>query len=101
MDWFAAGLPREGRDANVPRIVDVAKRDVPTCRLEERIGDLRDRVGSDGRMPVVVVDADHVVLGVVGPDGLTGDPAAEVEEVMDLAPATFRPNLRVGEMPEY
>jgi len=98
MDWFTAGLPREGSDANVPRIADVAQRGVPTCRLEERIGDVRDRVR---RKPVVVVDADRVVLGLVGPDGLTGDPAAGVEEVMDLAPVTFRPNLRIGEMPEY
>jgi Mg/Co/Ni transporter MgtE len=98
MDWFTAGLPREGSDANVPRIADVAQRGVPTCRLEERIGDVRDRVR---RKPVVVVDADRVVLGLVGPDGLTGDPAAGVEEVMDLAPVTFRPNLRVGEMPAY
>ncbi len=64
MDWFAAGLPREGSEANV-------------------------------------LDADRVVLGLVGPDGLTGDPAAGVEELMDLAPVTFRPNLRVGEMPAY
>ena len=101
MDWFAAGLPREGSDANVPRIADVAKRDVPTCQLGERIGDLRDRLRANGRKPVVVVDADRVVLGLVGPDGLSGDPAAGVEDVMDLAPVTFRPNLRVGEMPEY
>ena len=85
MDWFAAGLPREGSDANVPRIADVAKRDVPTCRLEERIGDLRDRLRTNGRKPVVVVDADRVVLGLVGPDGLSGDPAAGVEDVMVLA----------------
>jgi len=98
MDWFAAGLPREGSEANVPRIADVAQHDVPTCRPEERIGDVRARVR---RKPVVVLDADRVVLGLVGPDGLTGDPAAGVEEVMDLAPVTFRPNLRIGEMPEY
>src|SRR5712664_1917146 len=97
MDWFAAGLPREGSEANVPRIADVAKRDVPTCRPEERIGDVRDRV----RRKPVVVDADRIVLGLVGPDELTGDPAAGVEELMDLAPVTFRPNLRVGGMPAY
>ena len=98
MDWFAAGLPREGSEANVPRIADVAQHDVPTCRPEERIGDVRARVR---RKPVVVLDVDRVVLGLVGPDGLTGDPAAGVEELMDLAPVTFRPNLRVGEMPAY
>jgi Mg/Co/Ni transporter MgtE len=101
MDWFAAGLPREGTDANVPRVADAAKRDVPTCRVDVRIGDLRDRLRANGRKPVVVVDADRVVLGLVGPDGLTGDPSTAVEDVMDLAPVTFRPNLRIGEMPGY
>lgn len=100
-DWFAAGLPREGREAHVPRVADVAKRDVQTCRLDTRIGDVRDRIGPDGDEPVIVLDPDRVVLGLVSPDALGGDPATPVEEVMDPAPVTFRPNLRVGEMPEY
>ena len=37
VDWFAAGLPREGRLAHVPRVGDLARRDVPTCRLDEPI----------------------------------------------------------------
>ena len=58
-DWFAAGLPREGRDAHVPRVADVAKRDVHTCRLDERVGDVR------------------VVLELVNSDALAGDPATQ------------------------
>src|SRR5215470_7184857 len=45
-DWFAAGLPREGKEAHVPRVADVAKRDVATCRLNERLGDVRTRIGA-------------------------------------------------------
>jgi hypothetical protein len=97
-DWFAAGLPREGKEAHVPRVADVAKRDIDVCRLNDRVGDLRDRVG---REPLVVVDADRVVLGLVSLDALTGDPATPIEHVMDSAPLTFRPNLRNGEMPGY
>ena len=100
-DWFAAGLPREGRDAHVPRVADVAKRDVHTCRLDARVGDVRDRVGRNCGEPLVVVDADRVVLGLVNSDALAGDPATPVEEVMDSAPVTFRPNVRAGEMPDY
>ena|SRR2546425_464797 len=100
-DWFAAGLPREGRDAHTPRVADVAKRDVATCRLDERVGDVRDRVRADERDPFIVVDADRVVLGVINPDALTADPATPIEQVMDPGPVTFRPNLRVGEMPDY
>ena len=100
-DWFAAGLPREGRDARVPRVADVAEREVETCRLDERAGDVRHRVGSDGGKPLIVVDAERVVLGLVNSDALAGDPAIPVEEVMDSAPVTFRPNIRAGEMPDY
>ena len=100
-DWFAAGLPREGRDATTPRVADVAMRDVPTARLEERVGDVRSRVGVDAAEPVTVVDADRVVLGLVKPEGLKGDPQSRIEDVMDPAPVTFRRNLRAGEMPEY
>ena len=62
---------------------------------------MRDRVGRDGGEPLVVVDADRVVLGLVNSGELAGDPATAVEDVMDSAPVTFRPNIRAGEMPDY
>jgi predicted transcriptional regulator len=99
-DWFAAALPREGKEAHVPRVADVAKRDVTTCRPDERLGDVRSRVGASGE-PGIVIDTDRVVLGLVSAEALDGDPATRVEEVMDSAPVTFRPNLRAGEMPDY
>jgi CBS domain-containing protein len=93
VDWFAAGLPRQGTNANVPRVADVAARDVPTARLEDRVGDVRDRVALDAAEPLIVVNADRVVLGLVKPETLKGDPLSRIEEVMDAAPVTFRPNL--------
>lgn len=62
---------------------------------------MRGRVGGEGRDPVIVVDPERVVLGVVKRDALTDDPATLVEEVIDAAPVTFRPNVRAGEMPDY
>ena len=97
-DWFAAGLPRAGKEAHIPVVAEVAKRDVATCRLGERVADVRNRVGDE---PLIVIDADRVVLGLVGLDALTSDPAAPIEQVMDSAPVTFRPNLRAGDMPDY
>jgi Mg/Co/Ni transporter MgtE len=97
-DWFAAGLPREGKEAHIPRVGDIAKRDVATCRLDERVADVRDRMDGES---LVVVDADRVVLGLVGRDALNGDPAMPIEQVMDSAPVTFRPNVRAGEVPDY
>ena len=100
-DWFAAGLPREGREATVARVADVANRDAQTCRLDQRVGDVVDRGVQDDGNPVIVLDVDRVVLGVVEPERLTANPATPVEEVMDPAPVTFRPNVRAGETPEY
>ena len=100
-DWFAAGLPREGKDAGIPRVADIAARDVPTAGLEQTVGDVRERLGKDEGEPLIVVDADRVVLGLVTPELLKGDPRSRIEDVMDPAPVTFRPNVRVGETPEY
>jgi len=50
-NWFAAGLPREGTEAHTPRVADVARRDVPTCRLDERVGAVHDRVREGGWRP--------------------------------------------------
>src|SRR2546426_4312947 len=55
-DWFAAGLPREGHDAGIPRLGDVATRDIPTARLEDRVGEVRDRAALDAAEPLIVVD---------------------------------------------
>src|SRR5712692_2305252 len=81
-DWFAAGLPREGRDAHTPRVADVAARDVPTCRIDESIGVIRDRI-RDGRSDVcVVVDDQRVVLGLVTAEHIDVDLGTPVEQMM-------------------
>ena len=100
-DWFAAGLPREGREAQTPRVADVARRDVPTCRPDERVGAVRDRVREGGWDVCVVVNEQRVVLGLVPVDALGVDPAIPVEDVMQPSPVTFRPNLGAGQMPDY
>jgi hypothetical protein len=61
-------------------VADVAEREVSTCRLDERVGDVRDRHRRDGSDPVVVVDHDRVVLGLVDAEAL---------------------DVRIGETPQY
>jgi len=100
-DWFAAGLPREGKEAHTPRVADVARRDVPTCQIDERVGVVRDRV-REGRWDVcVVVDEQRVVLGLAHAEAFGVDPDTPVEQVMQPSPVTFRPNVGVGQMPDY
>ena len=62
-DWFASGLPREGRLASAPTIGEAARRDVPTCAPAEKVGAVRERVQRAGWDRCVVVNMERVVLG--------------------------------------
>src|ERR687886_124155 len=75
-DWFAAGLPREGEMAAVPRIGDVADRDVPTCGPAERLDEVRRRLQRADRDICVVLNTRRVVLGRVRAKDVEGDPNA-------------------------
>src|SRR5712692_8131392 len=91
-DWFANGLPIDGKGASVPRAGDVARRDVPTCSLGEHVGDARDRVRAAGWDTCLVVTDGNVVLGRLRKAELASDAAAVVDDVMEPGPTTIRPN---------
>ena len=89
MDWAAAGLPTEGEQAHIPRLLDIAERDVPTCRLTDRLTDLRG--------PLCVVTDEHgVILGQVRQGAVRPD--ASMEDVLEPAPPTYRPNVSLEEL---
>jgi predicted transcriptional regulator len=95
---MGAGLPTEGTNTQRPRLVDVVRRDVPTCSLGERLGDVRDRVTAAGWDACVVVSPQRVVLGLLRASELEADPALLVERVMRPGPSTYRPFVSVAEM---
>ena len=89
MDWTANGLPIEGEHAHVPRLLDIAVRDVPTCRLTDRLTDVRG--------PLCVVTDEHgIILGQVTEAAVR--PGATIEDVMEPAPPTYRPNVSLEEL---
>lgn len=91
-NWIAAGLPSEGKDAATSRAGDVAIRDVPTCALDERIEDVRDRPqATDGKHCIVVNDG-MVILDRVRASDLNGPPDTRIEAVMEAGPTTVRPS---------
>jgi CBS domain-containing protein len=98
LDWKTAGLPVEGTNAQVPRLVDVVRRDVPTCSLGERLGDVRDRAAAAGWDACVVVSSGRVVLGLLRAAELQRDPKLLVEQVMRPGPSTYRPFVSVAEL---
>ncbi|HUF39536.1 MAG TPA: CBS domain-containing protein [Anaerolineales bacterium] len=95
MDWAAMGLPLEGKAAATPRAGDLARRDVPTCRLEDRLADVQARVQEAGWEMCVVTDETGVVLGRMRKRALAQNPDAIVEEIMEEGPTTIRPNTEL------
>ena len=89
-DWFAAGLPREGRLTSIPRTGDVARRDDVTCRPTDRISDVINRVRQAGKETCIVTTDGGVVLGRVRTDRLDAASQGPVEDVMELGPTTTR-----------
>ena len=97
-DWLAAGFPLEGQKAQRPTIRDAA-RNIPTCRPDERIGMVKQRL--DERSVCAVVDRNDVVLGLLDEDAWTSNADALVNDVMKLAPLTFRPDRPIHDASEY
>jgi len=97
-DWMGAGLPTEGTNAQRPRLVDVVRRDVPTCSLDERLGDVRHRAVTAGWDACVVVSQDRIVLGLLRAKELDADPDLPIEQIMRPGPSTYRPFVSVEEM---
>lgn len=100
VDWMAAGLPTDGTNAQRPRAGDVARRDVPTAQLDERLGDVRERVRAVGWDAAVVINSERVVLGLLRSKELEKDPTLRIEQAMRPGPSTYRPYVSIKEMAE-
>jgi predicted transcriptional regulator len=101
LDWLAAGGPIEGTDAATPRAGEVARGDVPTCGLDERLGEVQERARAAGWDACVVVNQERVVLGLLRAKELDGDPDSRIEAAMRPGPSTFRPHVPIAEMAHY
>jgi CBS domain-containing protein len=97
-DWLGAGLPSEGTNTERPNARDVARSDVPTCRLDEPIGEVRERVHDAGWDACVVVNEERIVFGLLRAAQLAKGSEEPVEEMMRPGPSTFRPNVPIEEM---
>lgn len=93
--------PREGKASDETWLGDVADESVPTCRLDERIGQVLERVRADGRDTCVVVNEQRIVLGILRKNALAADPARCAEEVMSPGPKTFRPDVTLEELLQF
>ena len=101
LDWMAAGLPTEGTNAGKPRAGEVSRKDVPTAGLDERLGDVRERVRAMGWDAVLVINNERIVFGLLRSKELDKDPELRIEQAMRAGPSTFRPYVSIKEIAEY
>jgi CBS domain-containing protein len=99
-DWAAAGLPLERPGDTRPRAADLARRDAPTCMLDDDLAAVRGRVRAAGWDICVVLDADGVVVGRLGRGAIGADDGRTVEEAMSEGPGTIRPNALLEQVVE-
>ena len=92
LDWFAYGLPMEGEFAAIPKAGEVVRRDVPTCHLGDKLGEVHERCQAVGWKVCLVVTKSNVVLGRIRREAWDADPDTPVEAVMENGPTTFRPD---------
>jgi CBS domain len=98
-DWFASGLPREGGRGE-PTAADLATPETPTCHPDDRVGRVLSRVGGRTRW-CVVVNEDRVVLGLWPVRTRDSQPEDAVQDVMQPAPLTIRPNTTATDARKY
>jgi CBS domain-containing protein len=82
----------------VARAGAVARTDVPTCALDERLGNVGERVAARSWNACVVVNEQRVVLGLLRSAELGGHSDLRIEEAMRPGPSTYRPHVAVREL---
>ncbi len=93
--WMGAGLPVEGTIAASNRAGAIA-RTIPTCTIDEDMGDVADRFENDGLC--AVVDDEQIVLGIVRQDAVALGGTTPVRAVMQPAPPSVRPNVIASDL---
>lgn len=101
MDWLANGLPRQGKRTSSPYVGEIARRDVPVCHPDDRIGEVVSRLQAAGWDQCVVVNSAGVVLGLLRGEALHSVPDTPVELAMESGPTTIRPNRTLGDIRAY
>src|SRR5919201_5338445 len=88
VDWLAHGLPTETEEELPARAGDAADDRVVTCGLDDRVGDVRERVASSPFGFALVTGEGGVLCGRLRRATLEGDPDARAEDVMEAGPST-------------
>jgi Mg/Co/Ni transporter MgtE len=101
VDWLARSLPTEGEKANERRVGAFARDDAVTCRMDERVADVVDRVeASRYKFALVVARDGRTLLGRLPRSACQEHPDGTVEEAMKPGPSTVRPDMDPAKLRE-
>ncbi|MGE3796655.1 MAG: CBS domain-containing protein [Thermomicrobiales bacterium] len=92
MDWLAHGLPTVGPDAETLRASNVLRTDVPTCRLDETIAAVKERLAPTDWTVCGVINEQRVLLGMLRGKCWEEPDDSRVGDIMREGPSTIRPN---------
>jgi CBS domain-containing protein len=73
---------------------------VPSCRLDEAVGQVGTRAQQRGFSVCAVVNQHGIVLGIIGQSDWDSDPTASAEQLMASAPTTLRPSASLEKAQE-
>ena len=100
-DWLACGLPVEKEQAGALTVLDRMTKQFPTCRPNDSVSEAKERAEKVGWDLCPVVNEEGIVLGLLGNDAWKNNPDDPVDQVMQPAPTTLRPNYPVDEAIEF
>ncbi|MDP8960585.1 MAG: CBS domain-containing protein [Actinomycetota bacterium] len=99
-DWYAGGLPLEGRVAGRAPALRAARTEVPTCALAASAAEARKEVEASDLDFIVTVD-EGVVVGRVNRDALGGlADDATLGGILEEGPTTARASDDLGDLVE-
>jgi CBS domain-containing protein len=83
---------KENQNQESLTVMDYMQSEVPTCRLDEPVGQVGMRAQERGFIMCAVVNDKGIVFGVISKRDWERDPTALAEQLMDGAPTTLRPS---------
>jgi CBS domain-containing protein len=99
-DWLACGLPVEKEKAGALTALDRMTKQVPTCRLNDSVSEAQQQAEKLGWNICSVINQKSIVLGLIRED-MWKTRTGSVEECMEAAPTTLRPNHPIDDATEF
>ncbi|MEX2586696.1 MAG: CBS domain-containing protein [Actinomycetota bacterium] len=90
--WLAMGWTSEGELAGSLTAGKVARKDIPSARIGETVGDAHRRAAESGLDLCLVVNKAEIYMGRLRGRSLEADPTMPVEMAMEHGSSTVRPS---------